>query len=189
MQGKSGKVDVTIYREGYGGVRIPAELLSDDGVEVTGDEGVTTSNTMAGNFSTPNGTYEEPTVAFTVILPNAKYLKSIYPDLHTDSTDRPTIAGQTIFGGNNCTVKEPAKLVVHWTCDGNSDNDEYYPEVVLSSNFTHSVVPGDVLKIPITAYIHPSEELNGGLVAWGTGNLTEETQFSVENGVYEPIGS
>lgn len=186
---KSGKVDITIYRDGYGGVRIPAELLSDDGVEFVGDEGTISNPTFAGTFTQPSGTYDEPTLSFSVVLPNAKYLKSLYPNLHTDSNDRPSIAGQTIFGGDDCTVREPAKVVVHWTCDQNSDDDWYAPNVLLSNNFSATITPTDPLTIAITGHIQPSSELNGGLIRIGTGDLDEPTLFDVATGEYEPITS
>src|SRR5690606_18383762 len=113
---KSGKVDITLYRAGYGGVRIPAEMLADS-VEVTGDEGSVSNETFAGTFTKPSETNEEPQVTFTLVM-TAAALRQVYPELSTQSVDRPTIAGQTVFGGSECVVREPAKLVIHWTCDG-----------------------------------------------------------------------
>lgn len=187
MQSKSGKVDVTIYRESSGGVRIPAELLADS-IEVTGDEGTVSNETFAGTFTKPSETYDEPQVTFTIVL-STELLREVYPELSEPSIDRPEIAGQTVFGGNECTVREPAKLVIHWTCDGNSDNDWYFPEVLLSQNFTATFTPGEVLTIPIVGHIQPSQELNGGLVRIGTGDLTEPTLFDAATGEYEPITS
>lgn len=187
LKGKSGKVDITLYRAGLGGVRIPAEMLADS-VEVTGDEGTVSSTTFAGTFTQPSQTYEEPQVTFTIVA-TAELLRLIYPEISENSTDRPTIAGQTVFGGSECTVREDAKLVIHWTCDGNSDNDWYFPAVALSQNFSATFTPGEVLTIPVVGHIQPSSELNGGLVRVGTGDLTEPTLFDVDTGEYEPIGS
>lgn len=185
MQSKSGKVDITIYRAGSGGVRIPAEMLADE-VAVTGDEGTVSNQTFAGNFTNPSQTYDEPQVAFTMVLTTA-LLREVYPELSTSSTDRPTIAGQTVFGGNDCTVREPAKLVVHWTCDGNSDDDWYFPQVMLSQNFTATFSPGEVLTLPVVAHIQPATELNGGLVRIGTGSLEEPTLFDEATGTYVEV--
>lgn len=187
LTGKSGKVDVTIYRESYGGVRIPAELLSDS-VEVEGEEDTVKSETFAGTFTQPSQTFNEPKVTFTMIL-TPELLRLVYPEISEDSIDRPTIAGQTVFGGSACTVREHAKLVVHWTCDDNSDDDWYFPDVILSENFGATFSPGDVLTIPVVGHIQPAAELDGGLVRIGTGDLTQETLFDEDTGDYEPISS
>lgn len=187
LSGKSGKVDVTIYRAGYGGVRIPAELLADS-IEVTGDEGTVSSTTFAGTFTQPSQTYEEPQVSFTIVA-TTELLRLIYPEISEASNDRPTIAGQTIFGGSECTVREGGKLVIHWTCDDNSDNDWYFPNVMLSQNFSATFTPGEVLTIPVVGHVQPASELDGGLVQVGTGDLDEPTLFNEATGQYEPISS
>jgi hypothetical protein len=187
MQGKSGKVDITIYRETSGGVRIPAEVLTDE-ITVTGDEGTTSSTTFAGTFTQPSGTYDEPSVEFTMLL-TPTLLRELYPELSDPSVDRPNIAGQTVFGGTDCTVRESAKLVIHWTCDGNSDNDWYFPNVMLSQNFSATFTPNEVITLPVMGHIQPADELNGGLVRVGTGDLTEPTLFDEATGTYEPITS
>lgn len=183
---KSGKVDVTIYRAGYGGVRIPAAMLADS-IEVTGDEGTVSNPTFAGTFTKPSETYEEPQVTFTMVLTTAA-LRSVYPELSTASTDRPTVAGQTVFGGNECTVRESAKLVIHWSCDSNSDEDWYFPNVLLSQNFSATFSPGEVLTIPVVGHIQP-DATNGQLVIIGTGDLDEPTMFDEDTGTFEPVTS
>lgn len=187
LRGKSGKVDVTLYREGYGGVRIPAELLADS-VEVTGDEGTVSSETFAGTNTQPSQTYDEPQVTFTMLL-TTELLRLVYPEISTPSVDRPTIAGQTVFGGTECTVRESTKLVIHWTCDPNSDDDWYFPEVLLSQNFSATFTPGEVLTVPVVGHIQPAAELNGGVVRVGTGDLTQPTLFDEATGEYEPVTS
>lgn len=189
MTDRSGKVDITLYRDGYGGVKIPAQFLVDT-VEVSGEENNSDSNTFAGTRSTPNGTYDSPTVEFTIKF-TTNLLREVYPEISEDSTDRPTIAGQTVFGGSDCVVREPAKLVVHWTCDGNSDADQYFPNVLLNHNFSASYSPGDVLTVPIMAQVHESQEEahNGALCIWGTGDLTEPTLFDAETGEYVAVTS
>lgn len=187
MQGKSGKVDITLYRETAGGVRIPAEMLADS-IEVTGDEGSTSNATFAGTFTQPSGTYEEPQVSFTLVMTPA-ILREVYPELSSPSVDRPSIAGQTVFGGTECVVREPAKLVIHWTCDGNSDNDWFFPSVMLSQSFSATFTPNEVLTIPVVAHVQPSEDHDGALLIVGTGDLAEPTLFDVETGEYEAITS
>jgi hypothetical protein len=118
----------------------------------------------------------------------AAALRLIYPELSTNSTDRPTIAGQTVFGGNTCTVRESAKLVIHWSCDSNSDEDWYFPNVLLSQNFSATFTPGEVLTVPVVGHIQPDSS-TGQLVIVGTGDLTEETIFDETTGTYEPVTS
>lgn len=187
LNGQAGKLQVEIYRAGYGGVIIPAELLSDS-IEVTGDEGTISQETFAGTFTQPSGTYEEPQITWTAVL-TMEMLRKLYPELSDESVDRPQIAGQTVFGGNDCTVREKAKVVIHQTCDDNSDRDWYFPEVYLSQNFSATFTPGEVATIPFTAHIQPATELNGGLVRVGTGSLNEETVFDDDTGQYIPVGS
>ena len=187
LTGKSGKVDVTIYRAGSGGVRIPAELLADS-VEVSGDEGSVSSETFAGTFTQPSQTYEEPQVTFTMVM-TPELMRLVYPEISDPSVDRPSIAGQTVFGGSACTVNEEAKLVIHWTCDENSDNDWFFPSVMLSQNFSATFSPGEVLTVPVVGHIQPSGDFDGALVIVGTGDLTEPTLFDETTGTYEPVGS
>lgn len=186
---KSGKVDVTIVPEGGGGVTIPAYYLAGDGVTTTMTEGTREINTMAGNFTTPSGTIDEATVVFSVVLPGMDYLKNIFPDLYTASVDRPSSAGQTVFGSNECTARGSAKLVVHYSCDSNSDNDIYIPNAMISYNASVTQNVDDPLTVEITAYAQPSDDINGGVAVYGTGSLTEETLFDVTTGEYEPVGS
>ena len=124
-----GKVDVSLN-----GITIPATLISDEGVTTTLTEGTREIATMGGTFTQASGTYDESTVVFNVVLPNMNYLGVLFPDQYTASTDRPTIAGQTIFGGDSCSVRANTPLVVHYTCDPNSDNDVFIPNgAVLAS--------------------------------------------------------
>lgn len=186
---KSGKVDVSIVPEGGTGVTIPAYYLAGDGVATTMTEGTREINTMAGNFTTPSGTIDEATVVFSVVLPGMDYLKNIFPDLYTASVDRPTVAGQTVFGSNECTARGSAKLVVHYSCDSNSDNDIYVPNAMISYNASVTQNVDDPLMVEITAYAQPSDEIDGGVAVYGTGSLTEETVFDSATGEYAPVAS
>ena len=186
---KTGKVDISIVPEGGTGVKIPAHYLAGDGVTTTITEGTRTITTMGGTFTVPSGTIDEASVVFSVVLPNMNYLKNLFPDKYTASTDRPTVAGQTVFGGDDCVEQNTAKLVIHYTCDGNSDNDIYIPAALLAHNGTVTQNTDDPLTIEVTAYAQPSDEINGGVAVYGTGDLTEPTLFSETTGDYEPIGS
>ena len=184
-----GKLDITIFYTALDqGVRIPAEMLVDDIEVANGEEQTSTVTTFAGEESEPNGTYSSPQINFNVKL-NMKALRMIQPNISTNSTDRPTVAGQTIFGGSDCTVTDDAILIVHQTCGENSDNDLQFPRVKLSKNFGMTLSPGEVFTLPFSAYILQSSHHNGALAIYGTGDLDEETLFSDTTGVYELLGS
>lgn len=183
-----GKMDITIFYPALNeGVRIPAEMLVDDIEVANGEEQVSTVTTFAGEESEPNGTYSSPQINFSIKL-NMKALRMIQPNISTDSSDRPTIAGQTVFGGSACTVTDDAILIVHQTCGENSDNDLQFPRVKLSKNFGMTLSPGEVFTLPFNAYILPSTN-DGALAIYGTGDLDEPTLFSDVTGEYEPISS
>lgn len=179
-----GKVDVSLN-----GVTIPAQYLSDDGVVTTLTEAVREVPTLAGTFRQSTGTYEEAMVAFTVTLPSMNYLKNVFPDMYTPSEDRPTVAGQVVFGGNDCTVRENTPLVVHYTCDENSDNDVYVPNgsVVASIEMTQNV--SDPVTVQVTVNAQPSDDHDGAVAFLGTGDLTEPTLWDAESETYEPVTS
>lgn len=187
--GISGKKDITIFYPSLNeGVRIPAEMLVDTIEVANGEEQVDTVQTFSGEQSTPNGQYASPQVNFSIKF-NMKALRMIQPNISFDSSDRPTVAGQTIFGGDECTVTDSAILIIHQTCDENSDNDLQFPNVQLSKNFGVSLTPGEVGVLPFNAYIQPSADHNGALAIYGTGDLDEPTLFSDVTGEYEPITS
>ena len=184
-----GKMDITIYYPALGeGVRIPAQMLVDDIEVANGEEQVSTVQTFAGEESEPNGTYSSPQINFSIKL-NMKALRLIQPNISTNSNDRPTVAGQTIFGGSECTITDDAILIVHQTCGVNSDNDLQFPRVKLSKNFGMTLSPGEVFTLPFQAYILGDPDNAGALAVYGTGDLDEPTLFDVETGEYAPIES
>lgn len=177
-----GKVDVSLN-----GVTIPAQYLSDEGATTTLTEGTREVATMAGTFSQSSGTYDEANVVFNVTLPNMNYLKNIFPDLYTASVDRPTVAGQTVFGGDTCTARNNTPVVVHYTCDPNSDNDVFIPNgaVLASVELTQNAT--DPVTVAVTVNAQPDD--NGVIAILGTGDLTEPTLWNAATETYEPIGS
>ena len=177
-----GKVNVSLN-----GVTIPAQFISDEGVTTTLTEGTREVTTMAGTFTQASGTYDEATVVFNVVLPSMNYMKNIFPDLYTASTDRPTAAGQTVFGGDSCTVRENTPLVVHYTCDPNSDNDVYVPNAALQATVELTQNASDPVTVAVTANAQPDD--NGVIAILGTGDLTEPTLWNAATEAYEPIGS
>lgn len=177
-----GKVDVSLN-----GVTIPAQYLSDDGVTTTLTEGTREVPTMAGTFNQPSGTYDEAMVVFNVTLPNMYYLKNIFPDMFEDSEDRPTVAGRATFGGDTCVLRDNTPLVVHYTCDPNSDNDVYLPNAAVQASFELTQNASDPVTIEVTANAQPDDN---GVFAWlGTGDLTEETIWDADTEAYVAVTS
>ncbi len=174
-----GKVDVSLN-----GVTIPAQYLSDDGVTTTLTEGTREIATMAGTFNQPSGTLDEAMIEFMVTLPNFNYLKNIFPDMYTPS-ERPTIAGQIDFGGADCAVRASTPVVVHYSCDTNSDNDVYIPNGVVQASLELVQNAGDPVTVTITVNAQPDE--NGLIARLGTGSLTEPTLWDSTAEAYEPL--
>lgn len=178
----SGKVDVSLN-----GITVPAHFIGEEGVTTTLTEVVREITTMAGTFRQNTGIYEESSVAFQLVLPNFNYLGNILPDLYTASTDRPTVAGQVVIGGDTCTVRSNTGLVVHYTCQPNSDNDIYLPNasVVASMEIVQNAT--DPVVVTVTANAQPDE--NGVIAILGTGSLTEPTLWDAEAEQYVAAGS
>ena len=175
-----GKVDVSLN-----GITIPATLISDEGVTTTLTEGTREIATMGGTFTQASGTYDESTVVFNVVLPNMNYLGVLFPDQYTASTDRPTIAGQTIFGGDSCSVRANTPLVVHYTCDPNSDNDVFIPNGAVLASIEMVQNASDPVTVAITVNAQPDD--NGVIAILGTGSLTERTLWDAAAEAYEPV--
>lgn len=178
-----GKVDVSLN-----GIRIPARLLSDDGVTTNLVEGTREINTMAGVVRQSSGLFEEATVTFSVLLESMNYLKNIFPDLFTESNDRPEVAGQLKFGGDDCTVRENTPVVVHYTCDENSDNDVYVPNGSVQATIELVQNATDALMVQVTVNAQPRDE-DGVVAILGTGDLDEPTMWNPETEAFEPLES
>lgn len=175
-----GKVDVSLN-----GVTIPAHYLSDDGANTNLQEGTREISTMAGTFTKPSGTYDEATVGFTLVLPNFNYLKNIFPDMYEASVDRPTVAGRITFGGNECTTRENTPVVVHYSCDTNSDNDVFIPNGAVQASVEITQNVNDPVTVEVMVNAQPDEN---GVIAWlGTGDLTEPTLYNAATNSYEAI--
>lgn len=179
-----GKVDVSLN-----GVTIPAQYLSEDGITTTLTEGTREVATMAGTFNQASGTYDEATVVFNVVLPNMNYLKNIFPDMYVASSDRPNVAGQVSFGGDDCTTRENTPVVVHYSCAENSDDDIYVPNGAVQASIELTQNASDPVTVEITVNAQPSEDHDGKLVIMGTGDLDEPTLWDPVTEEYEPISS
>lgn len=178
-----GKVDVSLNQ-----ITIPAQYISDDGVKTTLTEGTREIKTMAGTFNQSSGTYDEATSVFSVVLPNMNYLKNIFPDLYTASTDRATVAGQADFGGDSCTTRENTPVVVHYSCAENSDDDVFIPNGSVQASVELTQNASDPVTVEVTVNAQPDDDT--GLIArLGTGSLTGPTLWNAESEAYEAVTS
>jgi hypothetical protein len=185
----SGKASITLYYEGGDSVVIEPQYIGEDGVTVTMTPGTRTITSQAGTTTVPSGTIDESTFSFPLLLPSMNFLGSVFPANYEASTDRPTIAGQTTVGGNDCASQVEAKAVIHFVCDENSDNDIYIPAALVSPDLSTTINTTDGVTVQVMGYAQPSEELNGAVARYGTGDLDEPTLFDADSGEYEPIAS
>ena len=185
----SGKASVALHYETGESVVIEPQYIGEDGVTVTMTPGTRAITSLNGTTTVPNGTIEESTFSFPLILPSMNYLGDVFPGSYTASVDRPNVAGQTIAGGDDCGSSVSAKAVIHFICDDNSDNDIYIPEALITPDLSTTINTTDGVMIQVMGYAQPADELNGGVARYGTGDLTEPTLFDATAGVYEPIGS
>lgn len=176
----TGKVDVSLN-----GVTIPASLLSDDGVVTTLTETVREIKTMAGTVRQATGIYEEANMKFTVVLPNMNYVKNIFPDLYSASTDRAASAGRIAFGGDSCTTRTNTPVVSHYSCQANSDNDVFVPNGSVTASVELTQNASDPVTVQVTVEAQPDGD---GVYAYlGTGSLSEPTLWNATTETYEAL--
>lgn len=179
-----GKVDVSLY-----GVTIPASLLSgDDGVVTNAEEKTIEINSLDGVITQGTRIFDNVNVTFSVILPSMDYMKNILPDLYEAGTGGQTV-GRIAIGGNDCAVAENTPLVVHYSCQEDSDNDIYVPNANVIATFELTQNSDDPVMVSFTANALPSLEDDGVKMFLGTGSLTEKTLWNAEEEAYEPVAS
>lgn len=183
----SGKASVTLYYEGGDSIVVTPEFIGEDGVTVTMTPGTRTITSLNGTTTVPSGTIDEATFSFPLLLPSMRYLGDVFPGNFTASTDRQTISGQTVVGGQDCAASVSAKAVIHFICDENSDNDIYIPVALVNPDLSTVINATDGVSVTVMGYAQPASELNGGVARYGTGDLTEPTLFDATSGTYEPI--
>jgi hypothetical protein len=115
------------------------------------------------------------------------YVKYVLPDLYTASVDRPSVAGQTVIGGNDCAVRQNTPIVSHYTCQDNSDNDVYLPNASIVASMELVQNASDPVTVTITANAQPDED--GVIAVLGTGSLTEPTLWNAAAEEYQPVTS
>lgn len=178
-----GKVDVSLNQ-----ITIPARLLSDSGVVTTIEYGTREIASLGGTFTQPNGRIETATAVFSVLLPSMDYLKNLFPDIYQAGTGAQTV-GRVEFGGDDCTVQANTPVVIHYSCEENSDNDIFIPNGTVQYNASMTQNASDPVMVEITVMAQPDDTRNG-IVAWaGTGSLTEKTIWNATTEAYEPVAS
>lgn len=183
----NGKVDVSLN-----GVTVPAMYLSDEGITTTFTETVKEIPTMDGVVKQPTGVFEEAMASVVFVLPNMNYAKNIFPDLYTASSDRPSVAGRTVFGGDDCTVRTTTPVVIHYTCQENSDNDVFIPEglVVANIEMVQNLTDPVTITVMIEAQPNTNTDYDLGIRGWiGTGSLDEPTVWDPATEQYVALGS
>ncbi len=163
---------------------IPADLLSDVAVDLK--EGTRERATLGGNFTRPSGILDTPSATFTLYLPSMDYLKNIFPGRYNaPSGDQET--GNIIISSDTCISSEGGPVNIHYTCEGNDNNDVFFYNGVPMLNFNPNYTPGDDLTIEVTIYAQPDE--NGDIVRMGTGDLTQESIYDAEAEGTVPVES
>lgn len=178
-----GKVDVSLY-----GVRIPAALVHEDGVTTTAEEKTMEVPTMDGTMTVATGIFDNVSSQFTLVLPNMDFLKNVMPDLYQAGT-APQTRGRIAIGGNACSVRTNTPLVVHYTCQENSDNDVFIPNASVSASFELNQNANDPVTVQFTANAMPSDDHEGVKMFLGVGDLTEKTLWDAEAEAYEPVAA
>ena len=163
---------------------IPAELLSEINVELTG--GTRERTTLGGTFTKPSGTFETAQATFTMYLPSMDYLKNIFPSLY-NAPSGTQLSGNLIFSSDTCASALGQKVNIHFSCEKTDDNDVYIYNGVVNLNFNPSYTSGDDLTVEITIYANPDDA--GNIVRVGTGDLTKPSIYDPVTGAPKPVTS
>jgi len=163
---------------------IPAELLSEINVELTG--GTRERTTLGGTFTRPSGTFETAQATFTMYLPNMDYLKNIFPSLYNAPT-APQLTGNLVFSSDTCVSANGQKVNIHFSCETTDDNDVYMYNGAVNLNFNPTYSSGDDLTIEVTIYANPDQA--GNIVRVGTGDLAKKSIYDPATGASKPVTS
>lgn len=138
-------------------VTVPSKYISDDGATVTTSELAIEHNTMAGNYKTPAGIFDEVSATFSFELPNMDYLQNVLPDLY-ESASGNGVSGHVKIGGDDCVVRSNTKLVIHTKCDSNANNDIYFPNAAVILDGTElERNQTDPVKLEVTVDGNPDD--------------------------------
>lgn len=158
-----GKAELAIGEE-----VIEPQFLGD--MTVTFTEGTRTSNSLAGTISRPSGQIETATITGNFILPSMDALKTLYGDLYEEGGE--DLSGRIRIGGTDCASKVTKPVNIHYSCEGNSDNDFHVFAGLVQLNLTLTYNQGDNLITPFTIMAQPTSD---GYAIAGPGDLTKKT--------------
>lgn len=165
---------------------IPSSLLSE--VVVTLTEGERERATLAGTFKKGSGTFEEAMATATLYLPSMDWLgKNILRSKYEEASD-PSDPGRIVFNSDNCSATVDAGPVnIHYTCEGNDNNDVYFYNAILKINLEMTYNASDDLTVELTFNANPDE--NGDVARLGTGDLTQESIYDATTEQTIPVTS
>jgi len=89
-------------------------------------------------------------------------------------------------------VRTTTPVVVHYTCQENSDNDVFIPEGLVTANVELVQNLSDPVTVTVTIEAQPNTntDYDLGIRGWiGTGSLDEPTIWNPATEEYEPLGS
>ena len=173
-----GKAEISIQTALAGtGVTIPPAFIQEISVEVK--EGERDVQSLAGNFSTPNGNVDKPMVTVTMVLDSMERLKAVFGDLYNAPTGTQT-TGNFIIGGSTCASRDGGWLNIHYVCDETDDNDVYFYNALAQVNFAPTYNADDALTVEVVFMGQPDED--GNIVRIGTGLLSAPSLFDAATG-------
>jgi hypothetical protein len=142
-------------------------------IETNIEEGLRKRKTLAGEFTRPSGTFDNPMAKFTLYLPSIDYLKDIFPERY-NAPSAPQTTGNIIVGDDSCTTLEVGGFNIHFECEDNDSNDVYFYEAQAQLSFNAKYTTEDDISIEIAVYAQPTAS---GSVRFGTGDLTQESIY------------
>lgn len=158
-------------------VTIPASLLSEVAVELP--EGTRERSTLAGNFTRPSGTIDNPKATFTMYLPSIDYLKNIFPGRYNDPSGTQQ-TGNIVWSTDTCGSVDAGPVNIHYICNSTDDNDVFFYAGLAQLNFNPTYNNSDELTIEVT--IHAQPDTDGNVFRLGTGDLTQPSVWDAEAG-------
>ncbi len=136
------------YEMSIGNVLIPASLLGD--LSPNYEEGVMEGNTQAGVRRQPSNKADTAELTFTLFLPSMDYLKKIF-----DVAD----ADPLIFGGGNCTTRNPRPINIHPVCAGDdAKNDIHVYAGIVRTAFNPTLATNEFVQVEATIDMQPTSD-------------------------------
>lgn len=163
---------------------IEPQFLGD--MTVTFQEGTRTSTSLAGTINRPSGQIETAQIEGNFILPSMDALKNLYAELYEEAGEG--LSGRIRIGGSDCTAQTTKPVNIHYSCEGNSDNDFHVFAGLVQLNLSLAYNAGDNLVTPFTILAQPTSD---GYAIAGAGDLTKKTLWdaTTETWVDAPVSA